>query len=248
MSTLKEFNQRLADNLIALGHNPITVPDADGGLTLQAVTLDTGATLPWRAPASCNPNHNTDEIHKGALALMTIATAQARVHRYQRDVRIAAPVAVEESDKVWAAAAESADQIAIEAQAIHDEFTAYERAFYLPPPASLSIEQLADQEARQWLTSQHPDQLPAIIQKMIDGDLPSLLIAALRAPFPLPHNIGPQVKTAWLAHLGRTKGEELQRVKDRRERVDWLKMITLQVATAIPRKNQPAVAPVRRVA
>lgn len=246
MNTISDYTRALVEAVASEGAQPIYARAEVGG-ELDAIRLPSGPVIAWRAPASLDPNDSGSELHKAALAIRTATSAAARVATIKRDDRLSDTAKDGDIAKAWADAADKADKLLSEVEAEAERFAAHERATLAPERVTDPVRQLADMEARQWLASVPPADLPALVAKMHAGELAELLAAAMRSPVPLPGGIAQALPAAWRAHLTRTRPDDLRALDARRERLTWLQEVTRQAAGAIQRPQTTGPA-VRRVA
>lgn len=251
IQALQNYHTALGQDMAAMGHT-VMFNDTMGEFTgIDAIHLEQSGVIPWRAPASADPTNNANEIHKAAVIARTLAVAVADTNRIKRDARLSDAAKAADANAIWAKAKADLDRAFQEATAENRKLVEYERTFYTSPKVTDPVEQLADMEARTWLIAQDRDQLSGLLDRMTRGELPGLLQAAIRSPFPLPFGLDVPVRNAWNAKIARDQPDMLQAVKDRRERMDWLLMIAEHCALIAYSKtdNKPLQnAAVRRVA
>jgi hypothetical protein len=239
MNTRADYSRNLADALASEGSQAIF-----SGAEIEVIRLPSGGVIAWRPPESADPSESSNEIHKAAGAVRAVTNAAARVASIQRDADLSDTAKARKVAEVLADAATKAERAVADAEAEIASFEAAERQFMAPPTVADPVEQIRDMEARQWLAAQPVADLAGVVQKMQAGELPDVLAAAMRSPVPLPGGIAQALPAAWRAHLERTAPDRLQTFEQRRERVEWLRIVVRQAADAIPR--QTATGPVVR--
>lgn len=241
MTTLSEYNNNFAATVASERANAVFDRIEDGG-RLRVIRTATGAVVPWSPPDSMDPGDSASELHKGAMAARTLTSVSNRVKAIQDDARLSDQAKADDIARAWAEGATAADRLQADVEGDIERFTAHEAAFFAPPAVTDPVQQIADMEARQWFQALHADQVPGVVHAMENGEQPALLAALMRSHIPLPHGVQQTLASAWRAHLARTKTAELRAIEGRRERLDWLRMVTAQVASAIPRPQ--ATAPI----